>query len=110
MFSGFVVQSAFINSKFQLPDLDLYLDFSIQIVRILTSGVLIQSNVSFRKTQKNKTGCNFTTELLKKIIWSQEFSCRMQGICYLLLRVACSLCEKAGYMYKLYRKDVEPYA
>jgi len=47
------VQSTFINSRFQLPDLDLYLDFSIQIMGILMSGVLIQSNASFRKKPSN---------------------------------------------------------
>lgn len=66
MFSGFVVQSAFINSKFQLPDLDLYLDFSIQIVRILTSGVLIQSNVSFRKNSEKQDWMQFHYRVIKK--------------------------------------------
>lgn len=31
MFSILLVQSAFISSRFQLPDLDLYLDFSIRL-------------------------------------------------------------------------------
>lgn len=51
MFSGLLVQSTFINIRFQLQllDLDLYLNFSIQIMGILMSGVLIQNNASFRE-------------------------------------------------------------
>lgn len=55
------------NSRFQLPDLDLYLDISIQIMGILMSGVLIQSNVSFRKkTRKNKVLMQFRYTDFKK--------------------------------------------
>lgn len=34
----------FINGRFQLSDLDSYLDVSVQIVAMLLSGVLSQSN------------------------------------------------------------------
>lgn len=67
MFSSLLVKSTFINSRFQLPDLDLYLDISIQIMGILMSGVLIQSNVSFRKkTRKNKVLMQFRYTDFKK--------------------------------------------
>lgn len=69
MFSGTLVQSTFVNSRFQSPDSDLHLDINIQIVRIFISGVLFQSNSSFRKKtkQKNKIECSCTLQTsLKK--------------------------------------------
>lgn len=48
MFSG-LLESTFINGRFQLPDLDSYLDVSIQIMGMLVSGILSQSNASLRK-------------------------------------------------------------
>lgn len=49
MFSGVLVELTFINGRFQLPDLDSYLDVSIQIMGMLVSGVLSQSNALLRK-------------------------------------------------------------
>lgn len=43
------MELTFINGRFQLPDLDSYLDISIQIMGMLVSGVLSQSNALLRK-------------------------------------------------------------
>lgn len=43
------MESTFINGRFQLPGLDPYLHVSIQIMGMLMSGALSQSNASLRK-------------------------------------------------------------